>query len=83
MDKILVTIYVPSIEEEFDVYLPINLQLIDVINSFQKDLVSLSDNNFEIIERPILYDELTGKILNNNNIVKNCGLNKGSRILLR
>ena len=34
MDKVLVTIYVPSIEEEFDVYLPINLQLIDVINSF-------------------------------------------------
>lgn len=83
MDKVLVSIYVPSIDEEFNVYLPINIKLIDVINSFQNDLVKLSDNNFEIIEKPYLYNDFDGKILNNNNIVKDCGLKKGSRLLLR
>lgn len=83
MDKVLVSIFVPSIEKEFNVYLPINLKLLDVINSFQNDLVNLSDNNFEIIEKPVLYNDFDGKILNLNNIVKDCGLKKGCRLLLR
>ena len=83
MDKVLVSIYVPSIEREFNVYLPINIKLLDVINSFQNDLVNLSDKNFEIIEKPIIYNDYDGKILNLNNIVKDCGLKKGCRLLLR
>ena len=83
MDKVLVNIYVPSIEKEFNVYLPINIKLLDVINSFQKDLVDMSDNNFEIIEKPVVYNDYDGKILNLNNIVKDCGLKKGCRLLLR
>jgi hypothetical protein len=83
MDKVLVSIYVPSIEKEFNVYLPINIKLLDVINSFQKDLVDMSDNNFEIIEKPVVYNDYDGKILNLNNIVKDCGLKKGCRLLLR
>ena len=42
MDKVLVSIYVPSIEREFNVYLPINIKLLDVIISFQNDLVCFS-----------------------------------------
>ena len=83
MDKVLVSIYVPSIEKEFNVYLPINIKLLDVINSFQKDLVDMSDNNFEIIEKPVVYNDYDGKILNLNNIVKDCRLKKGCRLLLR
>ena len=53
MDKVLVSIYVPSIEQEYNVYLP------------------------------ILYSDYDGKILNMNNIVKDCGIKKGCRLLLR
>ena len=83
MDKVLVTIYVPSIDENYNVYLPINLKLLDVINAFQNDLVNLSNNNYEIIENPILYNDMDGKILNLNNIVKDCGIKMGCKILLR
>ena len=83
MDKVLVTIYVPSIDENYNVYLPINLKLLDVINAFQNDLVNLSNNNYEIIEYPILYNDMDGKILNLNNIVKDCGIKMGCKILLR
>ena len=54
-----------------------------LINLIQNDLVSLSDKNFEIIEKPIIYNDFDGKILNLNNIVKDCGLKKGCRLLLR
>ena len=83
MDKVLVSIYVPSIEDEFNVYLPINLKLLDVINSFQSDLINFTDKNFEIIKNPIVYNDFNGKILNMNNIVKECGIVRGCRLLLR
>ena len=33
--------------------------------------------------KPIIYNDFDGKILNLNNIVKDCGLKKGCRLLLR
>ena len=82
MDKVLVSIFVPSIDSEYDLFLPINMKLLDVINSFQNDLISMNDN-FEFINNPILYNNYDGKIVNLNNIVKDSGIKMGCRLLLR
>ena len=46
MDKILVTIYVLSIEQEFDVFLPIGETVSNVLDLIQDSLVDLSNNNY-------------------------------------
>lgn len=82
MDKILVNIMVPSIDNSFSVKIPINLEMSVVANLIQKTIVELSDNAYVIKESIKLYDRNTGYLINTNNIVKFSGLKNGSSILL-
>ena len=83
MDEILVTIYVLSLEQEYDLFLPINMNMKDAIVLIQKTLVELSDENYEVVSNPLLYSEDEGKLINLNNIVKFSGLKNGCKVLLK
>ena len=81
MDKILVTIYVLSIEQEFDVFLPIGETVSNVLDLIQDSLVDLSNNNYIKKENVFLYDN-EGNIINQNNIIKYSGLKNGEKVCL-
>ena len=81
MDKILVTIYVLSIEQEFDVFLPIGESVSNVLDLIQDSLVDLSNNNYIKKENVFLYDN-EGNIINPNNIIKYSGLKNGEKVCL-
>ncbi len=81
MDKILVTIYVLSIEQEFDVFLPIGETVSNVLDLIQDSLVDLSNNNYIKKENVFLYDN-EGNIINPNNIIKYSGLKNGEKVCL-
>ena len=83
MDKILVTFYVLSLEEEFDIFLPINIKLAEVLNTIQQSIKEMTEGTYDIISKPLLYNDLDGKLINLNNIVKYSGLKNGSRVLLK
>ena len=81
-DKILILIYVPSIESELDFYIPINkkigtikLALINFINSKFGDKID-SDANL------VMYNKKTGQIYDDNIFVKDSDLENGVKILL-
>ena len=82
MDKILVSFYVIKLDEEYDMYLPINEKISSVIKNVQNTLVELSNGAYVYNENSLLYDGLLGRVINNNNIVKFSGLKNGSRVLL-
>ena len=81
MDKILVTIYVLSIEQEFDVFLPIGETVSNVLDLIQDSLVDLSNNNYIKKENVFLYDN-EGNIINPNNIIKYSVLKNGEKVCL-
>lgn len=81
MNKILVTIYVVSIDEEFDLLLPIGKRIKEIIESIQDSIVDLSNNNFIKKQNVILYNN-EGLIINQNNIVKYSGLKNGCKLVL-
>ena len=83
MDKILVTIYVLSLEKEYDLFLPISILVSDAIEIIQQTIYEMSEGNYEINPSPILYSDENGKIININNIVKFSGLKNGCKILLK
>lgn len=81
MDEILVTIYVLSLQKEFDLFLPINIHMNDAMNLIQMGIQEL-DDNYEIIPNPILYCENFNQVINMNNTVKFSGLQNGCKVLI-
>ena len=81
MKKILVTIYVLSLQQEFDVFIPITMNMNDAISLIQDSIVKLSNENYQKKDNVMLFDE-DGKIINLNNKAKFSGLNNGSKVVL-
>ena len=81
MKKILVTIYVLSLQQEFDVFIPIAMNMKDAISLIQDSIVKLSNENYQKKDNVMLFDE-DGKIINLNNKAKFSGLNNGSKVIL-
>lgn len=81
MKEIVVTIYVLSLQEEYDLFIPISLKLCDILDSIQDSIVEMSQGNYEKKDRVFLYDE-SGKVINDNNPIKYSGLKNGSRVLM-
>lgn len=81
MKKILVTIYVLSLQQEFDVFIPIAMNMKDAISLIQDSIVKLSNENYKKKDNVMLFDE-DGKIINLNNKAKFSGLNNGSKVVL-
>ena len=83
MDQLLVSVYVISINEEFDMYIPINMKVTDLINFIKENIVEETAGAYEPKEALKLYDVTTTKLINSNNIVKYSGIKFGSKLLLK
>jgi hypothetical protein len=82
MKEILVTIFVLSLQEEYDLFIPISLNLNLALDLIQNSLVELSDGNYVKVEKPMLFS-MEGLIINNNNTVKYSGLKNGCTVILK
>ena len=82
MDKIYVSVFVPKIDKNFNIKLPINLDINYVLSEFQKAVFEITNGKYVINEQAKLYDKATGLVINNNNIVKYSGLKNGSSVML-
>lgn len=82
MKKIIITIFVPNIEDEFDMKISINSNMKEVLDLIQKGIRELSGDTYVINPNALLYEKNTGKVINLNNVVKYSGLQNGSSVML-
>ena len=82
MNKVLVKVYVPMMEEIYDVWIPINKKIYDVIFLFIKAINELNDNVYRPNKMPILYDKLTGEAYDVNLSIKDSTIRSGTEIIL-
>ena len=81
MNKILITIYVITLDEEFDLLLPIGIPMKQAINLIQESIYDLSNGNYQKQEAINLYNS-DGLLINQNNIVRLSGLKNGTKVIL-
>ncbi len=81
MNNILVTIYVLSLDESYDLLLPINLKVEEVLEMIQNTLYEMSSNNYVKHDKAYLIN-IDGNIINNNNLVRLSGLKNGCKVVL-
>lgn len=83
MNKFLVTIIVPTIEMEFEVFIPNNKKIGTIKKYILKSVKELSNNNFEKTEDSVKFiDRETNKEFPNDIYVKDSDLKNGSIIVI-
>ncbi len=81
-NKALVEISVPAAARKFDVYIPLESKMGEVIKLVSSALSDLSDGKYKATEDAILCDADTGIIFNINVEVAELGIKTGSRLML-
>lgn len=81
-NKILIQLYIPLIEEEYDIFIPINKRVGTIKQLLEKAISEQSDNGYIISPDTNLYSKETGKVYDVQLMIKDTDLKNGSRIVL-
>ncbi|MBQ3475009.1 MAG: hypothetical protein IJH20_02435 [Bacilli bacterium] len=76
-NKILVVIYSPLVDKEFDVFIPINKKVGTI-----KNIISQSINFLDLGSEHIIINKEDNKIVDDNVYVVNSGIKNGARLIL-
>lgn len=81
-NKALVEILVPASGEKFDVFIPLESRMGEVVTMVASALSNLSEGKYRAGNDAVLCDLSTGKILDVNIEVAELGIKNGSRLML-
>lgn len=81
-NKILIEVFVPMLEQEYDVFVPINKKIKNVTRLINDAIVDLSNGCFPKKNDIVLYNRQNGFILDPKLNVKEAGLVNGSQVIL-
>lgn len=81
-NKINVDIIVPSINEKYNLFIPINKTVGEIIKLLNQSINELTNNDFPISNKLSLVNLNTGEIYNTSKIVKENHIEDGSRLVL-
>lgn len=82
VDNVLVKLYVPMLEEIYDVWIPSHKRICNVIILLVKAINELNDNCYKPSETPILYDKITAEIYDVNLKVIETNIRNGTELIL-
>ncbi len=82
MNKVLVKVYVPVIEEHYDIWIPLNRKIHNIIKLLIKAIYDLSDGYYRPNEIPNLYNKITAIPYDMNKNVKESNIKNGTELIL-
>ena len=82
MDKVLVKLYVPILDEIYDVWIPSHKKIGNVIIMCVKVINEINDGCYNPSKMPSLYDKLTAKEYDVNISVKESSIRSGAELIL-
>lgn len=82
MDKILVKVYIPMLGENYDVWIPCNKKIYEVIGLLVNAVNDLNNQKYNPVRIPILYDKQTGEEYDINASLKDTKIRNGTEMIL-
>lgn len=82
MNKILVKLYIPMLGKEYDVWIPINRRIYNVVRLMVKGLNELTNGEYSPKIMPLLYDKNTSLPYSLDMTIRESGIKSGSEIVL-
>lgn len=82
-NKILIEVIVPLLEENFEIYIPVNKRISTVIQLIEKSLNEITNGYYPAQkENSVIIDEESGSVFDVNLTVKESKMINGSKIIL-
>lgn len=82
MNKVLVSVYVPALEENYDFWIPINKKVYRIILLLIKIISESSGDYYRPTKMPLLYDKITANPYDINLTVKDNAIQNGTEMIL-
>lgn len=82
LNKILIELIVPLLEEKYEIYVPINKRISSTIDLIEKALKELTNGYYPNKEGTVIVDEKTGNVYDINITIKETKLMNGSKVIL-
>ncbi len=82
MNKILIKLYVPSIEETYDIKIPLNKKVSEVITLLIKAIDEFCGGTYNPEQIPRLYDLLTEEAIDVDLTVREAKIVNGMQLIL-
>lgn len=82
MDRVLVKVYVPTIEEIYDIWIPAQKKIWNVIYLLVKAINELTNGYYNPSKVPQLYDKITAEKYDMNLNVKESTIRSGTELIL-
>lgn len=81
-NEILVELIVPVIEEKYDVYIPINRRIGNIIILISKAIFDISSGLYQVDENSSLYNRETGQRYVIDDLVRLTDIRNGTSLIL-
>lgn len=82
MNKIIIKLYVPSIEEKFDLKIPLNKKVSEIILLLIKAVDEISGGSYKPEQIPCLYTLLNEERIDVNLKVRDTKIRNGTELIL-
>lgn len=82
MNKVLIKLYIPIIEEQYDVWIPLNKRIYNVINLLVKAVREFTGGYYNPSKMPNLFDKVTSLPYDINLTVKESDIKNGTELIL-
>ena len=81
-NKVLVSVNVPQLECKYDIYVPVNRKIHNVIGMIKNSLQDLSQGAFDANGNYMLYNRENGMAYDMNILVRDSDIRNGSKLIL-
>ena len=82
MNKVFVKLYVPWIDEDYEIFLPINKEICDIIKLLVRAINELVDTEYELTSELGLYNKATGEKYSLDSKIYDTDIKNGIELVL-
>jgi hypothetical protein len=82
MNQILIKVYIPGIEKSYEVWIPPQKRIYNLIILLVKAISELNDNSYRPRTMPMLYDKNTSEMYDVSNIIAETKIKNGTELIL-
>lgn len=82
MNRVLIRVYIPLLEKKYDVWIPINKKVYEIIVNLIKGINSINKIEYDIKEIPNLYDKESSEVYDINAKIIDTNIRNGSEVIL-